>query len=270
MAQIINTATVGQYQYNVGDTIKVIATPIFDTVTNTLTDTLVDFQKVCNPHFSDINQEITLTYTATNNTQAATPVFSTVAVQDDILITNPYIAILGMSNILNFNPTTGRFNIDLSSISGGLGPGQSITATVILKLLPGANLSLNYNTIATGYFTEPTTGSTNNLTDSCNLQINNGSLTMHKTSSVPPTTPVACGQVLTYTITIRNTGNVPATILAGGFSDPLPAGVTYADSLSPSICTFDGTKVTNTVDVTIPPQTNFVIVYNVTVQCAIF
>lgn len=270
MAQVINTATIGQYQYQVGDTIQVITTPIFDTVTNTLTDTIVDFQKVCNPNFSDLNSPITLTYTATNNTQATTPVFSNISVQDDILITNPNIQILSTNNVLNFIPATGRFDIDLSSVGGGLGPNQTVVATVTLKLLPGADLTLNYNTVATGIFTEPTTGSSNDLTDSCNLQINNGTLTIDKTSSVPPTTPVACGQVLTYTITIRNTGNVPTTILPGNFSDPLPSGATYADSLSPSTFTFDGTQVTNSVAVTIPPQTNFVVVYNVTVNCPVF
>lgn len=270
MAQIINTATIGKYQYNVGDTIKVIATPIFDTVTNTVTDTIVDFQKVCNPHFSDVNQEITITYTATNNTAAATPVFSNIAVQDDILISNPYIVILNTNNVLNYIVTAGRFDMDLAQVSGGLGPGESVTATVTLKLLPGADLTYNYNTIATAFFTEPTTGSTNDLTDACNLQIQNGTLTIDKASSVPEGTPVACGQVLTYTITIRNTGNVEATILAGDFTDPLPHGVAYAESLSPATFTFNGSAVTNTTSIVIPPQTNFVVVYNVTVQCPTF
>lgn len=269
MAQIINTATIGQYQYNVGNTIKVIATPIFDTVTNLLTDTLIDFQKVCSPNFSDINDIITLTYTAYNNTQSTSPVFSGISVQDDILITNPSITILSTSNILNYDTTTGRFDIDLTSINGGLGPQQTAVATVTLRLLPGADLTYNYNTIATGFFTEPITGSVNDLTDSCNLEINNGTLTIDKTSSISPDTPVACGQTLTYTISIRNTGNVEATILPNNFTDPLPNGVTFAGSLSPTGFTFDGTRVTNTAAIPVPPNTDLVIVYNVTVNCPV-
>ena len=270
MAQIINTATITQYQYLVGTTTTVVDTPISSTAINELTDVIINFTKVCDPNFADIGDLITLTYTASNNTQAQTPLFSNVSVQDNLLISNPAnIQIVSLTNTTNFNSVTGTFDYDLTSVGGTLGPGESATAIVTQRVLPGADLTLNYNTIATATFTESTTQTTRSLTDICNLQISNATLTINKTSSVPPTTPITCGQVLTYTTVITNTGNVPATILANNFSDPIPADTTFADSLSPATFSFNGTAVVNTTDIVVPAGSSITVTFNVTVNCPV-
>ena len=271
MAQIINTATIAQYQYPVGTTTKVIDTPISSTAVNELTDVVINFTKVCEPHYADIGDLITLTYTASNSTQAQTPLFSKISVQDNLFLsTLANVEIIPSLNVTNFNSTTGTFDFDLTNVGGTLEPTESISAIITLRLLPGADLTLNYNTTATATFTESTTQSTRTLSDTCNLQINNATLTINKTSSIPPTTPITCGQVLTYTTIITNTGNVSATILAGNFSDPIPAGTTFASSLSPANFSFNGTAVVNTTDIVIPAGSFISVTFNVTVNCPTF
>lgn len=271
MAQIINTATVIRYQYPVGDTTKVIDVPISSTAINELVNVAINFTKVCQPRNADIGDLITINYTASNNTLAATPLFSNVNVQDGILALGPSnLVIVSQTNTKNFNSTTGSFDFDLTSVGGTLGPGETITATVTLRLVPGANLTLNYNTVATGTFTEQTTQAARSLTDVCNLQINNGTLVMTKTSSVPQETPVACGQTLTYTTVITNTGNTASTITAGNFSDPIPVGTTYAGSISPINFGFNGSAVVNLEAVTIDPGASLTVSFNVTVNCPVF
>ena len=115
-----------------------------------------------------------------------------------------------LTNILVTDPVTG-----LNQTISSLGPGSSRSYTT--------THTVTQNDLNTGYFDNTarasSTYSGNTLTDSDNVRVNalqNGELTI--TKSVLETSFTSAGEILHYTITVTNTGNVSLTDVV--VSDP--------------------------------------------------
>jgi uncharacterized repeat protein (TIGR01451 family) len=160
-------------------------TPVTASATVTSVGTkAISLVKTANPlTYSAINQVITYTYTITNSGTATLP--GPFSVTDDKLGT--------------INPCG----------SGPLAPGAS---TSCIKTYSIAQSDLNNGSI-TNKATASTTGATSNQATATVTAVQNGALTLAKGAS--PSTYSTVGQVITYTYTITNSGNLT---VSGPFS----------------------------------------------------
>lgn len=145
---------------------------------------------------------------------------------------------------------------------------KTITFNVTVNTIPNPNPILNSCTSSGTFTQDPSIP--NGVTTSANsnivtTQINNANLgNITKTSSK---TFVTCGDIITYTIVIPNSGNVTALNVI--FKDTIPNGTI----LNPSSVFVNGVLQTGanpTIGVTIPniaPGTTSTITFNVTVTC---
>ena len=253
MPNVTNTSKVNNFQYNVSPGQGANGSSNTSAVTVNVTAASVTFTKTNNPEYIDLGGSSTITYTITNNN----PEKLTVAT-----ITDPIFTTAGVtfSNLQGATLSGNTLTVDLPS--GGLT--QNSTDTVSVKVTV-ANTAVpsntTYDTTAIGTFTIATTPASI-ITQSAkgHLVVNSAILLVTKTVS-PSVTTITQGNLLTYTITITNTGNVSATIPTGQFVDSWTSnGLTNVQTNTPGF-TVSGSDIKNSSPITIAAGTTVTLVF---------
>ncbi len=262
--KIINTSVVSKYWYDTGAQV-ITKGPIEDSAENTFNQAAISFLKVCSPHYIDVGDPFQIEYILCNKTEASTPMFDRLAVNDPFLKMQSYMIITSTVNVQGaIDQASGKFEVDLSAVGGKLDPGECITVTLYCKCTTLPPTGDYFVTTATGDFIGG--GQPLHADSTCGSEVGNGDLTITKETTTPD--PVSSGTVIHYVITISNIGNVVSTINAGDFTDAPPLSqlqdIMLVAPVVPGII-FDGTKIVNTTDISINPSDQIVIYFDATV-----
>ncbi|MBP3886814.1 MAG: DUF11 domain-containing protein [Cellulosilyticum sp.] len=250
----------------------------FDTATDnyipvafgTQIEVIPSIDKTVSPDVATLDSILTYSITITNPGTALP--WSNVFFQDDIpeyttFIPGSVTITGGVIPDPSFNPETGFIvanTLDNSSIT--------VTYQVRVTSIPPTAPYTVENIARTTYNIITPTGTTTEtlISDPVFTTIYFAQLSINKETS--PTGTVACGQTLTHTITVTNTGITPAIIPATLLTDDLPENANYVpNSISPNNIGLVYDEATNTIynqqPITINPTTPFVFVYQITVPC---
>ena len=234
---------------------------------NTVT-TKVNFADLSNPikgvnkNFSDIPTTLTYTITITNtgNTTANNVVFVDTVPLETTFVPN--------SVIVNGLPITGS-NPNPPGVTIGTIPiGQTSTVefSVLVNTIPTINPIQNTGTVGYNFIVDPsllTTSTGIYNTNTVNTQINHADL-----SSISKSVDMKyaqCGDIVTYTILVPNTGNIDALNVI--LNDTVPNGTTYvANSI-----TVDGNPIggnPSSINIgTIPARDMSIVIFKVLINC---
>ncbi|PGS38816.1 cell surface protein [Bacillus cereus] len=190
-----------------------------NTVQTTINNATITAIKSTDKQFANINDIITYTTTLTNtgNTLASNVIFTDVIPNGTSFIPN---SVTVNGNILpNVNPANGiaidPINPNASTI---------ISFQVQVNSLPNPNPIPNQSNTAYQYVVNPNLPPTsaNALSNVITTQINNATIVATKSVNTPT---AAIGDIVTYTIAVTNTGNIPAS--ANVLTDGLGAGASF-------------------------------------------
>jgi len=263
MSNILNTASIDLYEYEINPNTHETVTkgPISSTSDEPKVVPMVTLDKVCAPDYMDLGDTFTIDYILTNvDVGSSGPKFTSVTVTDPIFTMTSYATITTSINFISIDTGTGIGTVDLSSLGGEIDPGESITASVTFTVISVPVDPSQFVTTAVGTFMV-SMGLTLTATDTCGSIIRNGDLTISKVMLTP--SPVYVGQIVTYQITITNTGNVDSVIAAGDFTDypPLTDLADIALVAPPASISFDGLKIYNTSTITLAGGASLVITF---------
>ncbi|MED3035628.1 cell surface protein [Bacillus thuringiensis] len=212
------SSTTFQYTY---DPSKPVVTQMVasNTVQTTIDNATIASVKSADKQFANVNDIITYTTTLTNNgnTLASNVIFTDVIPNGTSFIPNS-VTVNG-NTLPNTNPASG---IAIDPIN----PNTSATISfqVIVNSIPSPNPIPNQSNTTYQYIVNPNLppASANAQSNLITTQINNATIVATKSVNTPT---AAIGDIVTYTIAVTNTGNIPAS--ATVLTDGLGAGASF-------------------------------------------
>ncbi|MBJ8103255.1 MULTISPECIES: beta strand repeat-containing protein [Bacillus cereus group] len=190
-----------------------------NTVLTTINNATITSAKSADKQFANVNDIITYTTTLANNgnTLASNVIFTDLIPSGTSFIPN---SVTVNGNILpNVNPSNG---IAIDPINPNANTIISFQVQVIS--IPNPNPIPNQSNTAYEYVVNPNLAPTsaNALSNVITTQINNATIVATKSVNAPT---AAIGDIVTYTIAVTNTGNIPAS--ATVLTDGLGAGASF-------------------------------------------
>lgn len=205
-----------------------------NTVQTTINNASIAATKSADKQFANVNDIITYTTTLTNtgNTLASNVVFTDVIPNGTSFIPN---SVTVNGNIIpNVNPASG---IAIDPINPNAN--TIISFQIKVNSIPNPNPIPNQNNTTYQYVVNPNLppASANALSNLITTQINNATIVATKSVNTPT---AAIGDIVTYTIAVTNTGNIPAnaTVLTDGLGPGasfIPDSVTINNVSQPGL-----------------------------------
>ncbi|SCC13493.1 DUF7507 domain-containing protein [Bacillus wiedmannii] len=190
-----------------------------NTVQTTINNATITTAKSADKQFANVNDIITYTTTLTNNgnTLASSIVFTDTIPSGTSFIPNS-VTVNG-TTLSNANPANG---IAIDPINPNAN--TTISFQVQVNSIPNPNPIPNQSNTTYQYFVNPNLPptSSNALSNVITTQINNATIIATKSVNTPT---AAIGDIVTYTIAVTNTGNIPAS--ATVLTDGLGAGASF-------------------------------------------
>ncbi|MGG1845873.1 DUF11 domain-containing protein [Bacillus wiedmannii] len=190
-----------------------------NTVQTTINNATITSAKSADKQFANVNDIITYTTTLTNigNTLASSIVFTDAIPSGTSFIPNS-VTVNG-TTLSNANPANG---IAIDPINPNAN--TTISFQVQVNSIPNPNPIPNQSNTTYQYFLNPNLPptSSNALSNVITTQINNATIIATKSVNTPT---AAIGDIVTYTIAVTNTGNIPAS--ATVLTDGLGAGASF-------------------------------------------
>ncbi|MGH0941459.1 DUF7507 domain-containing protein [Bacillus mycoides] len=190
-----------------------------NTVQTTINNASIAATKSADKQFANVNDIITYTTTLTNsgNTLASNVIFTDVIPNGTSFIPNS-VTVNG-NTLPNVNPANG---IAIDPIN----PNANTTISFQIKVnsIPSPNPIPNQSNTTYQYIVNPNLppASSNTVSNVITTQINNATIVATKSVN---TLTAAIGDIVTYTIAVTNTGNIPAS--ATVLTDGLGAGASF-------------------------------------------
>lgn len=192
-------------------------------VTTTInTATIPNFIKTVDKAYASVGDTLTYTiwYTNTGNTSASNITLIDTIPNNTSFVTNS-VTIGGVSQPgATVAPPTG---LQVGNV--GAGATVSVTFEVVVLTIPTPNPIPNSGSSVYGYVVNPTTGTPTTVTIQTNTvttQINTAIIGITKSASASSS---IVGETLTYTMTLRNSGNTTASTIV--MYDTIPNGTTF-------------------------------------------
>ncbi|WP_242214212.1 DUF11 domain-containing protein [Bacillus cereus group sp. BfR-BA-01383] len=205
-----------------------------NTVQTTINNASIAATKSADKQFANVNDIITYTTTLTNtgNTLASNVIFTDVIPNGTSFIPN---SVTVNGNIIpNVNPASG---IAIDPINPNAN--TTISFQVQVNSIPNPNPIPNQSNTTYQYIVNPNLPPTsaNALSNLITTQINNATIVATKSVNTPT---AAIGDIVTYTIAVTNTGNIPAsaTVLTDGLGPGasfIPDSVTINNVSQPGL-----------------------------------
>ncbi|WP_426951623.1 beta strand repeat-containing protein [Bacillus mycoides] len=190
-----------------------------NTVQTTINNASIAATKSADKQFANVNDIITYTTTLTNNgnTLASNIVFTDAIPSGTSFIPNS-VTVNG-TTLPNINPANG---VAIDPINPNTN--TTISFQVIVNSIPSPNPIPNQSNTTYQYVVNPNLppASANALSNVITTQINNATIVATKSVNTPT---AAIGDIVTYTIAVTNTGNIPAS--ANVLTDGLGAGASF-------------------------------------------
>ncbi|MCD1203075.1 DUF11 domain-containing protein [Bacillus cereus] len=190
-----------------------------NTVQTTINNASIAATKSADKQFANVNDIITYTTTLTNNgnTLASNVIFTDVIPNGTSFIPNS-VTVNG-NTLPNVNPASG---IAIDPINPNAN--TIISFQVQVNSIPNPNPIPNQSNTTYQYVVDPNLppASANTLSNVITTQINNATIVATKSVNTPT---AAIGDIVTYTIAVTNTGNIPAS--ATVLIDGLGAGASF-------------------------------------------
>ncbi|PFJ11880.1 beta strand repeat-containing protein [Bacillus thuringiensis] len=190
-----------------------------NTVQTTINNASIAATKSADKQFANVNDIITYTTTLTNNgnTLASNVIFTDVIPNGTSFIPNS-VTVNG-NTLPNVNPASG---IAIDPINPNAN--TIISFQVQVNSIPNPNPIPNQSNTTYQYVVDPNlpSASANTLSNVITTQINNATIVATKSVNTPT---AAIGDIVTYTIAVTNTGNIPAS--ATVLTDGLGAGASF-------------------------------------------
>ncbi|MFJ8215455.1 cell surface protein [Bacillus cereus] len=190
-----------------------------NTVQTTINNATIAATKSADKQFANVNDIITYTTTLTNsgNTLASNVKFTDVIPNGTSFIPNS-VTVNG-NTLSNVNPANG---IAIDPINPNTN--TTILFQVQVNSIPNPNPIPNQSNTTYQYVVNPNLppASANTLSNVITTQINNATIVATKSVNTPT---AAIGDIVTYTIAVTNTGNIPAS--ATVLTDGLGAGASF-------------------------------------------
>ncbi|MEC5304941.1 cell surface protein [Bacillus thuringiensis] len=190
-----------------------------NTVQTTINNASIAATKSADKQFANVNDIITYTTTLTNNgnTLASNVIFTDVIPNGTSFIPNS-VTVNG-NTLPNVNPASG---IAIDPINPNAH--TIISFQVQVNSIPNPNPIPNQSNTTYQYVVDPNLPPTsaNTLSNVITTQINNATIVATKSVNTPT---AAIGDIVTYTIAVTNTGNIPAS--ATVLTDGLGAGASF-------------------------------------------
>ncbi|PFY99319.1 DUF7507 domain-containing protein [Bacillus wiedmannii] len=193
-----------------------------NTVQTAINNATITSAKSADKQFANVNDIITYTTTLTNNgnTLASSIVFTDTIPSGTSFIPNS-VTVNG-TTLSNANPANG---IAIDPINPNAN--TTISFQVQVNSIPNPNPIPNQSNTTYQYFVNPNLPptSSNALSNVITTQINNATIIATKSVNTPT---AAIGDIVTYTIAVTNTGNIPAS--ATVLTDGLGAGASFIEN----------------------------------------
>ncbi|MEK5042391.1 DUF11 domain-containing protein [Bacillus sp. FSL L8-0637] len=190
-----------------------------NTIQTTINNATIAATKSADKQFANVNDIITYTTTLTNsgNTLASNVKFTDVIPNGTSFIPNS-VTVNG-NTLPNVNPANG---IAIDPINPNTN--TTISFQVQVNSIPNPNPIPNQSNTTYQYVVNPNLppASANTLSNVITTQINNATIVATKSVNTPT---AAIGDIVTYTIVVTNTGNIPAS--ATVLTDGLGAGASF-------------------------------------------